>query len=140
MATKAIGPTFSVELKAAGLFGLPFCWSSDGTFIFDPAMTAEQITGVEAVYAAHDPSKELVLIPQEVSAYQARAALLDAGLLTAIEAYFNDPTTDPKQALAWHNATTFSRNSPTLAAAAMKFNLSSDQLDALFIAAAKEVA
>jgi len=52
---KAIGPTFSVELDAARLLGLPFAWGDDGDINFGPAMTPEQIDAVNAVYAAHDP-------------------------------------------------------------------------------------
>ena len=53
---KAIGPSFSDELKAAGLFGLPFSWGADGMFQFDPRMTQAQLNAVLAVYAAHDPA------------------------------------------------------------------------------------
>lgn len=55
--TKAIGPTFGAELKAAGLLGLPFVWGSDGTILFDSLMTPNQIDAVMAVCTAHDPSK-----------------------------------------------------------------------------------
>ena len=58
MSDKAIGPTFFAELKTAGLTGLPFSWGADGTLHFDPSMTADQIAAVNAVYAAHDPSKQ----------------------------------------------------------------------------------
>ena len=57
--TKPIGPTFVAELAAAGLLGLNFSWSSDGTFTFDPSMTQQQIAAVQAVYAAHDPMRLL---------------------------------------------------------------------------------
>jgi hypothetical protein len=56
MAQKAIGPNFANELAAAGLTGLPFSWSGDGTIVFGAAMTAAQITSVQNVYAAHNPS------------------------------------------------------------------------------------
>lgn len=59
MSQKAIGPTFPTELQAADLFSLPFAWTSDGTFTFDAKMTQAQIDGVDAVYAAHDPTKTL---------------------------------------------------------------------------------
>ena len=51
-----IGPSFPDELKAAGLFGLPFSWGADGHFTFDPALAAEKVTAIQAVYAAHDPT------------------------------------------------------------------------------------
>lgn len=72
----------------------------------------------------------------EVSAAQAKIALVNAGLYDEIEAYFNDSTTDKAQSIAWHNATTFSTDSPTLAAAAIKFGITSAQMSALFAAAA----
>ena len=52
---KVIGPTFSAELAAAGLLGLPMSWGSDGVIEFDPSMTEEQQAAVLAVYQAHDP-------------------------------------------------------------------------------------
>ena len=52
---KAIGPSFSDELKVAGLMGLPFSWGPDGMIQFDPRMTQTQVNSVLAVYAAHDP-------------------------------------------------------------------------------------
>lgn len=52
-----IGPAFPSELKAAGLFGLPFSWNShDGTFDFGPSMTQAQKRAVLNVYQAHDPA------------------------------------------------------------------------------------
>lgn len=57
MAQKAIGPNFSNELAAAGLSGLPFAWLSGGMITFDPRLTGDQIAQINAVYAAHDPTK-----------------------------------------------------------------------------------
>ena len=54
---KAIGPSFPDELKVAGLLGLPFAWGSDGEIHFDLRMTQAQRDAVQAVYAAHDPTK-----------------------------------------------------------------------------------
>lgn len=54
---KPIGPSFSDELKAAGLMGLPFAWGADGAFHFDPRMTQTQIDAVMVVYTAHDPTR-----------------------------------------------------------------------------------
>jgi hypothetical protein len=55
--TKAIGPTFVAELLAAGVdITRPFSWSSDGSLNLSRLTAAEQ-TAVDAVYAAHDPTK-----------------------------------------------------------------------------------
>jgi hypothetical protein len=51
---KTIGPTFSAELEAAGLLGLPFAWGGDGALLTDQ-LTDEQRAAVQAVYDAHDP-------------------------------------------------------------------------------------
>jgi hypothetical protein len=63
MAQKAIGPTFPADLEAAGLLGLAFAWSPDGTMAFDPSMTPAQVAAVEAVYAAHDPTAVDAALP-----------------------------------------------------------------------------
>jgi hypothetical protein len=70
---KLIGPTFGREILAAGLAGLPFSWSSDGSITFDPSMTQDQIDAVLAVYAAHDPDAPL-LSDAQIAANAAIAA------------------------------------------------------------------
>ena len=52
----AIGPSFPFELAAAGLLGLPFSWTPDGQFTYDPSLTQAQIAAVQAVVAKHNPS------------------------------------------------------------------------------------
>ncbi len=59
MTQKAIGPTFPAELQAAGVLELQFSWDMDGNIYFGESITEEQKTAIEAVYAAHDPSKQL---------------------------------------------------------------------------------
>ena len=55
---KAIGPTFEKELAAyGGLLGAHFSWRPDGTIEFFPDTPPDVEAGVEAVYAAHDPTK-----------------------------------------------------------------------------------
>jgi hypothetical protein len=51
-----IGPSFPSELAAAGLTGLPFSWTPDGSFTFSPEMIETDISAVQAVYAKHSPS------------------------------------------------------------------------------------
>jgi hypothetical protein len=69
---KAIGPNFVNELKAAGVLGLPFAWGEDGAIQYGAAITPVQQAAIEAVYAAHDPTK-----PDPVAA---AAALIAGGL------------------------------------------------------------
>ncbi|GAB2877661.1 hypothetical protein GCM10027093_11200 [Paraburkholderia jirisanensis] len=56
MSQKAIGPDFQYELVAAGVSGLPFTWDSEGNIAFGATLTTEQISAIEAVYAAHNPA------------------------------------------------------------------------------------
>jgi hypothetical protein len=69
MTKQLIGPSFIDELKIyGGLVGQHFTWSPDGTIEFFHDTPASVVAGVEAVYAAHDPTK----IPLRL---QAQAAL-----------------------------------------------------------------
>jgi hypothetical protein len=73
-------------------------------------------------------------IPQSVSAFQAKAALLAAGLYSAVNSYMTT-TASPFDALAWQESAEFQRQSPTIAALMTAMNLTSAQLDSLFLAA-----
>jgi len=64
-----IGSTFTSELAAAGLVGVPCSWSPDGTCDIAQLTAAQQQT-FQQVLAAHDPSKQL---PAVVAYLQFRA-------------------------------------------------------------------
>lgn len=82
-----------------------------------------------------DPAKLMKPIPQVVSRFQAQAALYQAGLLEQAEAAVL--AAGPLAKLAWDNAQEFRRTSPTINGLAAALGLSSEQIDALFIAAAQ---
>lgn len=67
-----------------------------------------------------------------VTSLQAKAALLQAGLLDMAEAHFAQPTIDPLARLAWAEATTFERDSRLVAATAAALGLTPNQVDDLF--------
>lgn len=73
-------------------------------------------------------------VPDVVSRFQARAALLQAGLLSVAETAI--ASGDPIQQLAWADAQEFRRASPTVAAIGAALGLSEGDIDDLFIAAA----
>ena len=73
-------------------------------------------------------------IPQSVTAFQAKAALLQADLLDDVEAMMTDPATPRIVKLAWAEALTFERQSPTVVAMGSALGLSDAQLDAMFVA------
>lgn len=78
-----------------------------------------------------------VTVPQEVTRFQARAALYQAGWLDEVEALIATPETDRMLVLAWQDALAFKRQSPFVQAMAQQLGLSEPQLDGLFIAAAQ---
>ena len=75
------------------------------------------------------------VIPQSVTAFQAKAALLQADLLDDVEAMMTDPATPRIVKLAWSEALTFERQSPTVVAMGSALGLDDAALDALFVTA-----
>lgn len=55
---KALGSTFSDELRAAGLIGLPISWGTDGTINGLAELTPAQRITLDQVVAAHDPERQ----------------------------------------------------------------------------------
>jgi hypothetical protein len=76
-------------------------------------------------------------VPQSVSRFQAKAALLNAGLLDQVEAIVADPATSAMTKLAWADAVEFDRNSPTIIELSHELGLTDSEIDDLFIAAAQ---
>jgi len=74
-------------------------------------------------------------IPQMVSAFQAKAALLNAGLLDDVKELMAAPGTPAIAKLAWSEAVEFRRDSPTIAAMQGELGLTDAQVDDLFIVA-----
>lgn len=67
----------------------------------------------------------------EVSRFQARAALFQAGLLEDIETFIAS-SEDRFIKIAWEDAAVFKRNSPTVLSLQFVLNLTDEQLDDLF--------
>lgn len=74
-------------------------------------------------------------IPQTVSRFQARAALLQAGKLAEAEAVVSQA--DVITQLAWAEATEWKRSSPAINTLAEAIGLTQDDIDDLFRAAAE---
>lgn len=72
------------------------------------------------------------VVPAVISKRQASRALLDAGLLEAVEAAIAQ--SPPAVQIDWRQATMIERSWPALAALAPAMGLTDAQLDALFIA------
>ncbi|WP_427183613.1 hypothetical protein ACL598_17490 [Bordetella bronchialis] len=132
---KTLGPTFGREIADAGLSGVPFFWDTDFNIEFNDDVPQDERAAVQAVIDAHDPTKQLV--PQTVTRYQGRAALLAAGLLDTVTQHFAEVAGSDLAKLAWNEAPTFERDSPLVIATAAALSLTEAQLDDLFIAAAQ---
>ena len=87
------------------------------------------------LYPAIVPPPVVVTVPNSVSRFQARAALYNAGLLSAVEAAIGGA--DELVKMAWADAQEFRRNSPTILAMASMLELNSSHVDELFIQAAQ---
>lgn len=68
-----------------------------------------------------------------VSSLQARAAMMDAGILSEVEAAVGDA--DVITQLAWAEATEWPRSSPIIATLSQAMGMNDKQIDALFRAA-----
>jgi hypothetical protein len=79
----------------------------------------------------------LPAVPQSVTRFQALAVLAAGGYLPTIRTYIATLDQNNVQRLAWENAADWERSSPTLNALATMLNLTSTEVDALFVAAAK---
>jgi hypothetical protein len=76
-------------------------------------------------------------IPATVTRFQALAVLAAGGYLDTVRTYINTLDQNNVQRLAWENATDWERSSPTLNALATMLNLTSAEVDDLFVAASQ---
>lgn len=74
-------------------------------------------------------------VPESITNYQARAALVNAGLFSTVNAFIKALPIDSGPYQAWEYANNFYRNSPFIASLASQIKLTSEQIDKLFIAA-----
>jgi len=76
-------------------------------------------------------------IPASVTRFQALAVLAAGGYLDTVRTYIATLGEDNITRLAWENATDWERTSPTLNALATMLNLTSAEVDDLFVAASQ---
>ncbi len=101
--------------------------------------------GQSAIFAgdgwivADEEPPEIVWVPAEVTMRQAQRALLDAGLLDAVEAAINALPEPPRRAakIDWEMSSTMRRDSQFVQLLSPALGMTSAQLDALFVAASK---
>lgn len=93
------------------------------------------LAGPEAFIPPPPPEPQPDPVPEMISRFQARAALMAAGLLDQVEAAVSGA--DDFTRLAWAEATEWRRDSPTLAVLAGGLGLDAAAVDDLFRAAAQ---
>lgn len=121
--TRAAGPLDPgwIELDAGSVVGPGWLW--DGSNFSEPP--------------APDP-----VVPQVVSRAQGKAVLIQMGLWSAVLGFVDaieDPTDKALALVALNDTVEWRRDSVFLATAAAALNISDQQLDAMFIAAAQIV-
>lgn len=99
-------------------------------------MSAEEQAALQAEWTAAQNAP--VLVPQSVTMRQARLALLQAGLLGSVNAAIAALPSPHKEAatIEWEYSQTVERNRPFVLTLGAALNLTSAQLDALFVQAA----
>lgn len=83
-----------------------------------------------------DPPAPVQVIPTEVTMRQARLALLDAGLLSAVNAAV--AAADEQTQISWEFSSMVERDNPLVATLTAALGLSESQLNALFLAASQK--
>lgn len=134
-------------VTANGIYG-PFSNIDKGIdrYCCDGAELPLSVVGEGVIYEVDpgdfptDSPQQAVPVPESVSNFQAKAALLQAGLLDSVESMMAAPQTPAVARLAWSDAQEFRRTSPTVAAMASALGLSEGQIDDLFRTAAGIVA
>lgn len=77
---------------------------------------------------------QMFVKPNVVSPYQAKSALMYAGLYETVETMINNSNNSVLK-IAWNSATEFNKNSTFIQALAQQINLSEEQIDVLFLSA-----
>lgn len=97
--------------------------------------TVTQLTQEETDAILANQAEPAVIVPQEVTRFQALAALHLSGKLEQVEEIMAAPETDVLTKLAWNSAQTFKRQSPMVLSIAVLLELTDTDLDNLFITA-----
>ena len=119
---------FQQSLIDAGVGGLSFTWSEDGTFSYEDSVTPEQRVIIERVAAA-DLATPYVA-PLVATKIKFRAALNQLGLRDQIEAAVAAASQDVKD--AWLLADYYSTDDPMVIALGQGLNKTEAEIRAVF--------
>lgn len=90
-----------------------------------------------AISNYNPPPSPPVQVPYTVTPFQAKAAMLQAGIYQSVLDIIDNPSTSELTKLAWNNVTEFTRDSPLLNGIAATLGLTQEQVDELFITASQ---
>lgn len=113
---------------------VPFLASAADVEAHGVALYNRAMSGEFGVITNYTP---VIVVPKSISKFQAKAILYQYGFLDTIIAIMADSSTPVLTRLAWEDAQDFERDSPTLAAMASLLNITSAQLDTMFIEGAQ---
>lgn len=146
-----LGPTFGDEVVAAGLGGLPFSWDASGQVFGRENLTAAQNVTLDAVIAAHDPTKQpppsvtsdrqffqQLAVQGTITQDEAIAAVATGTLPASMVALVNSLPLDQQFSanMLLKGATSFERSHPMVPVLGQLYGWNAAQLDALWTAAA----
>lgn len=101
----------------------------------NPAKTV--LVNADGTFSPIDPPDVAAVIP-EVTSWQLTQALIETGMITAVEALVAAPGTNSLIKYGWNKATTYNRRDPTVLAAQAGMGLTDAQVDGLFALAASK--
>lgn len=126
--------TIDVEMNHPDFGWIAFTCDPDDTMEYSADIHDRALAMNPAAYVAPPPT-----VPQVVSPYQARVALLNAGLLDQLTTLMADPSTPQAAKIAWEYATEWDRSSDFILSLGPSLGLSEADIDNLFIAASKVI-
>mgnify|MGYP003393029207 CR=1 FL=1 len=121
-----------------GVYAIEAMDGETATICGDRQFAVTHIALTEDALEGYTPPQAEAATDLTISAAQARAVLLQQGLLDQVTALVDDPATPQIIKIFWEYEHTLNRSSPALNQMATALGLTSSQLDALF-AAAKQI-
>lgn len=111
-------------------FGYQNALESDTASIGDVVVNGAFVSEA-GEYTEPDPVDEIIPVSMEINSFQAKAALVAAGLYPQVQAHIATlPLIDQ---LRWQEATTFRRDNEYLVVIATGMGMTSEQIDDLFV-------
>ena len=118
------------DIVPSDMFGYQTALESSTASIGDTLINGVFVPPVVESIDPNELTQPVFIPPNEISSFQAKAALVSAGLYTQVQAYI--ATLSMVDQLRWQEATTFRRDNEYLVAIANGLGLSEQEVDDLF--------